>query len=580
MLVITIMRNHHPYSILFMSAGFVLTSLAGCGGSASSSVSRGATVALTATVSLPSGASSSLSVGGLTLKSATTDTPQASLTVEFYDGATDKKLGSGLTKSDGTVTIDASTSDLAAGDHNIFVRVLDKTGKNEMAGDMEKVSLSDTTTTVAAKVDSTADLSYQAWKSACKKQIGTECVPGQNLKDGIKKVVPNCLKDAFKEASTSNTATTADATLVGSGIQALLSAHRENLRQSLAGGGSTAPVDLSCVMGGDASCQQAFKNVAGSTIPALSMKESTTISTDTAEAAAVSMLNTVVKSLCGDPTTYATVSGDKNYQADPGSAFKPFIVLRPDEVMDSSAMKKMITAAASVGTGYKAWGDPNMARATMETYFAKGLSADISDDEMKKRMGVVFGAGAPTNLDNAKKAGRAAFNIYGATNWTSATAADALNRFGPLMGQQTDTFISGGKQAFDNYIDAQGGLAGFEKKWDTFGTGTDAAKAFLVDFKQQDIGGTCKNTFECRPPYSCSTTGKCTFGNVISAITGGPGTLCPNGSGDCASTSGFQCDQFTKVCVYAAGQASGGNFASAGGGFVLPTQGSLGSGCQ
>lgn len=401
------------------------------------------------------------------------------------------------------------------------------------------------------------------------------------MSSGIKKVVPACIHDAFKEYAKPDTSKTNATDTTDVYVSALLEAHKSNFVQ---GNGLKPPVDMSCIMKGDATCQQSMINTVGATVPsaalsALTLKDaaSTTVSTSTAIETAVKALNAVVDSMCGDPTTYATIKADKNYVADPGSAFKAFKMMKPSEFasLDTSAMKKMLANAPAVGDGFKSFGDPFFARSMMETIFAGGLGKDISDDERKKRMAVPFGAGIPKDFNEAKSRGRACFNVYGATNWGGSSTDDAFKRFGPMMGDPTfqNNMIENGKGYFDNYIDGKGGLTGFTTAFNNAGS----ASAFFNVTPQRDLGGVCKDTFECKPPYSCGAAGKCALGTVTATFTGGPGTSCTADSA-CATDQGLGCDDFVKKCVFLFGQPSGGNFAPGGVALAPPTSGT-GSSC-
>ncbi len=552
--------------------------LLGCGGASSSDSSTASSLSLSATVQLPSSTTSgALIVDGF--KSATTDTPQAGMTAVFIDGDTDTELARCKTGSDGKCTVTPTTA-IATGEHNIFVKVLDKKDE-EIAGSILNSTVASDTTTVATTVDSTEDLAYQTWKGAAEKEVGA----GFKFSDAIKKVVPSCTHDAFKEMVKSDTSKTGATDTSDVYMGALLEAHKSNIAQGISTG-SKPPIDVACVMKGDATCQQSMINTLGSTVPtsALTFKDaSTTVSTATAIDTATKMLDAVFNSMCNDPTTYKTIKDDKNYQADPGAAFKPFKMVKPSEFasLDTASMKKMMVNVREVGNGFKDWGDPMIARSTMETFFAGGFKKDLDDGEFKKRMGAVLGAGAPKDFNEAKDRGRAGYNMFGSTNWGSADGTDAYKRFGPLMANAgfRDDIIGGGKQAFDNYVEGQGGLTSFQKSFDGLGTGVSAATAFMNKYDQKDIGGTCAMTSDCRPPLSCSANKKCALGSVEVAFTGGFGTTCTKES-DCATDKGFSCDTYrpTPSCIYAAGQASGGQFGVGGVAFTPPTSG-VGAAC-
>ncbi len=548
-----------------------LIGLFGCGGSSSSSSSSSETVQLTTTVTLPTSSTSALqtlTTSKEIIKGATTESTQANMTATFYDEK-DKKLGECTTTTSGTCTVAAA---LDVADHNIFVVVKNKAG-TELAGSMLNTTVAADTSKVETTVNSEQSLAYDAYRAACEKQLGTACKPGENMSAGIAKVVPSCIKDAMLEFSNGDDTTAGGGATSGTYMAGLLEAKKKNFT-------SGAPVDMVCVMKGDAACQQSLGNTVGSEITALTLGSGKTITTADAASTATSMLNAVVDSLCGKPTDYATIKADTTYKAAPGDAFKMFEMMKPAEFtstsFDATIFNTMLKAAPGVGTtGFGALNDPLRARAMYETFKAGGLPTSIDATEMAKRMGVIMGAPPPSNLAGATDQGRATFNIYGATNWAGSSAADAVQRFGPLMNADfVKSCIDGGTKAFDNYIDAKGGVTGFRTAYDSAG---DPSKYFTQN-QQVGIGEACTSTFNCLPPFSCSAAGKCSLGSTSTSFTGGFGTTC-TANAQCASAQGFVCDAFSSRCVYAAGQASGGTFAVGGGTFTPPTSGAVGASC-
>lgn len=550
---------------LAFSAYLGFVGIGGCGGGSSGGGGSGSgTIDLTTTVTLPSSSSAALAVGGRGKAQTTDEVPSAGVTCTFYDG--DTKLGECKTDANGTCT--APDVSLDEGDHDLFVVVTDKSGK-ELAGAMVPgTEVSSDTTEIDTTVNTDEDLAYETWRAACADQLGTDCVPGTNISSGIEKVVPGCIHDFIRQAIDGETTEGVSEETCADHFRAMRELHMQNL-------GLGAPVDMSCVMKGDPACQADLESQVGSEVSVLSLKGA--IATATAGATASEMLDKVVESFCGDATRFETAENDADYQADPGAIYNLFLMVEPDEVsdVDPAAMTGVLDSASAVGSGIEFFKNPYAARAMWETVKAGGISESIDASEREKRMAAIFGAPPPTTFEAGAEMARTAFNMYGASNWSSATADYALHQFGPLLGQEgfRADCMAGGSEAFDNLIDAQGGMTGFI---DTFNSYDGAARFYeMVD--QKDIGGFCTNTFECLPPFICSG-GKCGIGGVTTAFAGGPGTSCTANS-NCATDKGFICDGFVHLCVYAAGQASGGEFAVDGGTYTLPTAGSEGAAC-
>jgi hypothetical protein len=542
--------RHKTISILVMLA-VAMFQMSGClDGTSSSSTRAASAVDLTTTVSLPASTSSSLSVAGLGFKSATSEVSQPGLTVEWYNAADDSLLGTCITGALGDCTLSTA---LADGDYDIFMRVLDANG-NEKAGSILNTTISSTTRRVTKPVNSAEDLAYKSYLASCEKKLGKPCVPGSNIREGIAQVVPSCIRDAIVDMAGSDVSNDT----VGGQFGALLEAHRNNIAQG-------SKVNMKDVMRGDAASQSSFGSSFGD-VTALVTKSVT--SADAASTAA-NTLDKVVDCLCADPTNYATVKADGDYQSDPGVYANMFASVAPSKVgnMVPATMKNMFVNSAGVGNGLEFFGNPLGAQAMMETFFNGGFD-DITDAaDFKKRGAVVFGAGFPVDRTEAERMGKAAFNIMGGTNFANATFENALNNFGPLLGDddQMLNFIDGGSQAFDNMIDRFGSIDDFATSFGAAGSLDD----FLNDHPQGGFGATCVALFDCLPPLRCSV-GAC-------AGATGIGDTCTSNS-DCDTTNGVACDPSGR-CVYALGQAGAGNI-DFGSDFTLPTAGAAGGGCS
>lgn len=548
-----------------------LACLIGCGKAAPSSTTSDVT--LTATVTLPSSASGSLSALSVQ-KAATADeeeTPQAGKTCVFYDGDQDVSLGQAETGSDGVCTV---ASSLAEGERNVFVQVLEG-NETEIAGSMISATVSSATSDIDMTVNTGQDLAFQAWKAACATSLGEECVLGHNTGAGIAQVVPDCILNAFTGLEETNE--TED--VAGNYIRALKEAHKSNLAQAVGTGGAP-PIDMACVLKGDADCQQALEDAIGTSVSTLAIRGKA-IQTSEAASTSASILEKIVESLCGDPEGYALLKADNVFQEDPTAPFRIFAALKPAEISqaDSDSLNKLITQApAGLSQGVGFFSDMNKARAMVELALNQQITSSQTDAEIANRMAVLEGAGSFANFSEAATRVRAAANIYAATTWSDVTAPANARQVGALLqnSDQTTNMITGGVTGVNQLFENVGGFSAYRNFFDSRGTGADAVSQFMTIYKQKGAGESCAATSDCLPPGLCSGS-KCEIAGVNTALTGGPGTAC-TANAQCAQDKGFGCDGLGHVCVYLASQASG-NFGIDGGTFTLPTTGSLGAPC-
>jgi len=165
--------SYLPGLLLLLTSHF--GGIGGCGdsGTSSDTTTDSSSVTLSAAVSLPSVGVSS-SVGGLVVegfKSATTEVAQSGMTAVFIDGDSDKELGQCKTGTDGTCVIKSS---LSTGEHNIFVKVLDK-NSNEVADSIKNTTVASDTSKVSTDVNTTEDLAYKAWQGiGCVNLLGVD----------------------------------------------------------------------------------------------------------------------------------------------------------------------------------------------------------------------------------------------------------------------------------------------------------------------------------------------------------------------------------------------------------------------
>lgn len=597
-----------PFSILsglVMAASLLpLIYLGGMGGCGEGPVSSddGSSVTLSTTIllpTLPSEASLSsaldLQTGGV-MKEATTDLPQEGMTCIFFDADSDKELGRCVTGKDGGCstsrpgpsltkggcTTCTDPARLSAGDHNVVIRVLNKNG-TIIANAFQKATVVVDPTGANAKilipVDSGEDFAYRSWKAACENKLGTKCYPGKNLGEGIQKVEPTCVTTSFKEAFREEAGVT-DQETAGKYIRGLWAAHRINLAKAVASGES--PVDMSAVMAGDATSITSLGNVAGRTVSALTMKEAVTVDTAIAASTTKNTLDAIVSGLCDDTDLYKKLAGQAKDPSELSNVIKMIKVMEIDKItkLDTNAFKKVVTNASEVGKGLAFFADPYAARSMTEMILTDTINKDVSDKtDLQKRMGVVMAAEAPKSFDSAKEVANGVFNIVGSDNWSSASLADCTKRFAPMMNNQDfrQQVVSGGKVAFDTYIDKFGGITGFQKEYDSLGTGMKTSAKFFEAHKQVGIGQPCTDGWICLPPGTCSKEGICSLGGVSTSFSGGHGTSCTTDS-PCATDKGFKCDVPVKICVYAAAQATGGRFGAAGSELKPPEKGN-GSRC-
>lgn len=528
----------------------------GCGSASPATLSANMTT-LTATVSLPASSAPSLSVKR---ERATGESFREGKACRFWDG--DTLLGVCTTESDGTCSIPAA---LSAGEHTIFTQVLDDDDA-VILGSLKQVTLSDSAASVNTTVDAAEDLSYQAFKAACSKAAGEDCVPGINVSQGMTKVSPDCIHGAI---ATALNAEITDET-VSTHLKIVLELQKSNFQDG------SPEVDFSCVWTGDSSCLQEASTLLG---PSESEAASSALST------ASMALDLIVDTLCGDPATYDVLKQDPVSGGSPEIFLTPIATLKPSEMTAVKAqdLKAVITAApASLSQGLGFLAEPGNARMMAELALNGQITSSLDRSEVSKRIALMEGGGSAANFDEAAVRARAAANVYAATTWADINSKSA-REFGAIFKDyaQTIDIIVGGKSQVDQIFDKVGGAQGVSLFFESHGTGSDASAQFAAATKLRNIGESCTANADCSLGGLCAGSGlggTCMVAGATAAFSGGPGWSCKADS-DCAQSKGFGCDGPAHVCVLLAVQASG-NFAVGGKGFAPLQEGAFGTSCS
>lgn len=297
----------------------------------------------------------------------------------------DELIGSCETGSDGQCVVSAESGFL--GDNpSLFVTAdvgLDAMVESEMVPGTE----------VEITLDEVSDLALEAYRGACNAEIGFLPSQGDGLSSCLRHIIPSCIDEAIRELAAP--ADESDEGSLSAEFGELLEVHAKGLSDD------GAVPDLGAIFSGNATAISDFQN-----------KVETDAELERLLDDSSSVLNHVVETFCH--TDHAEDFEKVTDSVPEGSRFVFFGQLTFDEMvaLDPSLLRKTIVAVAGVENGGNYLSNRLAGRTIIESLLLGGVTADMADDEIKRRMELLVQVGAPESKKESQEVAQAANTVF------------------------------------------------------------------------------------------------------------------------------------------------------------------------